>query len=150
VVIASSFAWASGSVYSLRRPVRTSPALVAELQMLAGGALLLILALVTGEFGKLNLKNVSWVSFGALMYLIVFGSLIAFTAYSWLLRKVAPARAATYAYVNPAVAVLLGWLIGGEPVTVRMLLAAAVIVGSVALITTYSGRTTKDEVELAY
>jgi len=137
VLIAASFAWASGSVYSLRRPVRASPALAAGLQMLAGGALLLIVALFTGEFGKLNLRNASWASLGALAYLTIFGSLVAFTAYSWLLRKVAPARAATYAYVNPVVAVLLGWLIAGEPVTLRMLLAAAVIVASVALITTY-------------
>jgi drug/metabolite transporter (DMT)-like permease len=137
VVTAASFAWASGSVYSMRRPVRGSPALAAGLQMLAGGALLLIVALLTGEFGKLNLRNASWVSLGSLAYLTVFGSLVAFTAYSWLLGKVAPARAATYAYVNPVVAVLLGWLIASEPVTPRMLLAAAVIVGSVVLITTY-------------
>lgn len=147
VVIAAGFAWASGSVYSLRRPVRASPSLAAGLQMLAGGILLLVVALLTGEFGKLNLSNASWTSVGALAYLIVFGSLVAFTAYSWLLRKVNPALAATYAYVNPLVAVLLGWLIAGEPVTLRMLFATAVIVGSVALITTYSQRTIGVEAE---
>lgn len=147
VVIAAGFAWASGSVYSLRRPVRASPSLAAGLQMLAGGILLLVVALLTGEFGKLDLKNASWTSVGAFAYLIVFGSLVAFTAYSWLLRKVTPARAATYAYVNPLVAVLLGWLIAGEPVTLRMLFAAGVIVGSVALITTYSQETTGFEAE---
>lgn len=138
VLILASLAWASGSVYALWRPVQTSPVLAAGLQMLAGGTLLLILALVTGEFGKLSLKNASWTSLAAFAYLTVFGSLIGFTAYSWLLRKVAPAHAATYAYVNPVVAVILGWLIASEPVTPRMLLAAAVIVGSVVLITTYS------------
>jgi drug/metabolite transporter (DMT)-like permease len=139
VVILAGFAWASGSVYSLRRPVQASPVLAAGSQMLTGGALLLIAALLTGEFGRLNLRNTSWVSIGSLVYLIVFGSLVAFTAYSWLLRKVAPASAATYAYVNPPVAVLLGWLLAGEPVTMRMLLGAAVIVGSVVLIITYGG-----------
>ena len=73
----------------------------------------------------------------ALGYLTIFGSLVAFTAYSWLLRNVTPARAATYAYVNPVVAVLLGWLFASEPITLRMIIAAAIIVGSVVLITTY-------------
>lgn len=135
VVIAAAFTWASGSLYSMRRPVQSSPVMAAGLQMIAGGALLLIVALLTGEFAKVDLRNASWASLGALAYLIVFGSIVAFTAYSWLLRKVAPARAATYAYVNPVVAVLLGWLVAGEPLTQRMVLAAVVIVGSVALIT---------------
>ena len=71
----------------------------------------------------------------ALSYLIVFGSLVAFTAYTWLLRVTLPAHAATYAYVNPVVAVVLGWALGGEPLTARTLLAAAVIVGAVVIIT---------------
>jgi drug/metabolite transporter (DMT)-like permease len=79
----------------------------------------------------------SWVSLAALGYLIVFGSLIAFTAYGWLLRNVTPASATTYAYVNPVVAVILGWLIASEPITTRTLIAGAVIVSSVVLITTY-------------
>jgi drug/metabolite transporter (DMT)-like permease len=149
VVIASGFAWASGSVYSMRRPLRTSPSLASGLQMLAGGFLLLLLASITGDFGRLNLKGTSWSSIGALAYLIVFGSIVAFTAYSWLLRKVPPARAATYAYVNPVVAVLLGWLVAGEPVTPRMLVAAAIIVGSVALITSSSERSPTHPVRLS-
>ena len=76
---------------------------------------------------------------GAFAYLLVFGSLVGFTAYSWLLRHVTTARAATYAYVNPVVAVFLGWFFASEPLTWRMLVAAAVIVGSVVLITTYGG-----------
>ncbi|HEX7331702.1 MAG TPA: EamA family transporter [Pyrinomonadaceae bacterium] len=137
VVVFSSFAWASGSVYSSRSPIRAATAMASGMQMLAGGSLLLVLALVAGDFKRLNLDNASWVSIGAFAYLTVFGSLVAFTAYSWLLNHVTPARAATYAYVNPVVAVLLGWLIASEPVTPKMMLAAAIIVGSVVLITTF-------------
>jgi drug/metabolite transporter (DMT)-like permease len=107
------------------------------MQMLGGGSLLLLFALAVGDLQRLNLAAASWVSIGAFFYLLVFGSLVGFTAYSWLLRNVSPARAATYAYVNPVVAVLLGWLVAGEPLTFRMLIAAAIIVCSVALITTF-------------
>jgi drug/metabolite transporter (DMT)-like permease len=137
VVIVAAIAWAGGSVYSIRRPIEASAPLASGMQMLAGGTLLIVVGLVTGEYRKLHFNQASWLSIGAFIYLIVFGSIIAFTAYSWLLREVSPARAATYAYVNPVVAVLLGWFIASEPVTVRMLLAAVVIVASVALITTY-------------
>ena len=106
--------------------------------MLAGGVLLLVLAAGAGDIGRLNLSNASWTSIGAFFYLLIFGSLVGFTAYSWLLNNVTPAMATTYAYVNPVVAVFLGWLIAGEPLTSRMLLAAVVIVGSVVLITTFS------------
>ena len=137
VVLAAAFSWAAGSVYSNRRPLRVSTLMAAGMQMLAGGFLLLLLAVVTGDPLRLNLANASWTSIGAFFYLLVFGSLVGFTAYSWLLNNVAPARAATYAYVNPVVAVLLGWLIANEPLTRQMLIAAAVIIGSVILITTF-------------
>jgi drug/metabolite transporter (DMT)-like permease len=147
VVILASMAWATGSVYSNRRPIKASTAMASGMQMLAGGSLLLLLALVTGDFQRLSFARASWVSIFALVYLIVFGSLVAFTAYSWLLQNVTPARATTYAYVNPVVAVLLGWLFAGEPLTLRMLVAAIVIVGSVALITTFGREhTTPDPV----
>ena len=137
-VVISSLAWAGGSVYANHHPIKASTSVASGMQMLAGGSLLLLAGFVTGDFKRLNIASASWVSIGALSYLIVFGSLIAFTAYSWLLRNVAPAQAATYAYVNPVVAVLLGWLIASEPVRPLMLVAAAIIVGSVVLITTYS------------
>jgi len=137
VVLAAAFSWAAGSVYSNRRPLRVSTLMAAGMQMLAGGFLLLLLAVVTGDPLRLNLANASWTSIGAFFYLLVFGSLVGFTAYSWLLNNVAPARAATYAYVNPVVAVLLGWLIANEPLTRQMIIAAAVIIGSVILITTF-------------
>jgi len=143
VVVLSSLAWAGGSVYVNRRPLRASTSMASGMQMLAGGSLLLLLALVAGDFPRLNLANASPRSIVALVYLTVFGSLVAFTAYSWLLRNVTTARAATYAYVNPVVAVLLGWLFASEPITSRMMIAATIIVGSVALITTYGTEQTK-------
>lgn len=145
VVILASMAWAGGSVYSIHRPVQASAPLASGMQMLCGGACLLLLGLFTGEFSRLDLRNASWLSLGAFLYLIVFGSIVAFTAYSYLLRNVSPSRSATYAYVNPVVAVLLGWAIASEPVTPRVVLAAAIIVASVVLITTYGKERSKDE-----
>ncbi len=138
VVMLASFGWASGSVYSNRNPIGASTSMASGMQMLGGGSLLFILALVSGDVGRLNLSNASWTSIGAFFYLLVFGSLVGFTAYSWLLNNVTPAMATTYAYVNPVVAVFLGWLIAAEPLTSRMLLAAVVIISSVVLITTFS------------
>jgi drug/metabolite transporter (DMT)-like permease len=137
VVLFASFAWAAGSVYASRHPIKASTSMAAGMQMLSGGSLLLLLALAVGDFPRLNLAHASWVSIGAFFYLLVFGSLVAFTAYSWLLRHVSTARAATYAYVNPVVAVLLGWLLAGEPLTFGMVIAAAIIIASVVMITTY-------------
>lgn len=137
VVLVAAFSWAAGSVYSNRRPLQVSTLMSAGMQMMSGGVLLLLLAVATGDPQRLNLANASWTSIGAFFYLLVCGSLVGFTAYSWLLNNVTPARAATYAYVNPVVAVFLGWLIASEPLTREMLIAAAVIIGSVILITTF-------------
>ena len=137
VVLFAAFAWAAGSVYASRNPIKASTSMASGMQMLSGGSLLLLLGLASGDLQRLNLANASWVSIGAFFYLLVFGSLVGFTAYSWLLRNVSPARAATYAYVNPVVAVFLGWLLASEPLTLRMLIAAAIIIGSVVLITTF-------------
>jgi len=137
VVLLASLAWASGSVYSNRNPIDAPTSMASGMEMLAGGGLLLLLALVMGDVKRLNLEHASWMSIGAFAYLSLFGSLVAFTAYSWLLNNVTPARAATYAYVNPVVAVLLGWSIAGELLTLKMIVAAAIIVASVVLITTY-------------
>jgi drug/metabolite transporter (DMT)-like permease len=137
-VIGAAFCWAAGSLYGLRAPSPRSAVLGAGMQMLAGGALLLVLGLLTGEGRGLHLGQVSrasWLGFG---YLVVFGSLVAFTAYSWLMKNAPAARVATYAYVNPVVAVLLGWVMLGEALTGQMLIGAVVIVGSVVLITSPS------------
>jgi len=105
--------------------------------MLCGGALLLVLAAARGDFAHVAAPTgaPSVRSLAAVGYLVVFGSLVGFTAYVWLLQHAAPARVATYAYVNPLVAVALGWALGGEPLSMRTLAAAAVIVAGVALIT---------------
>jgi drug/metabolite transporter (DMT)-like permease len=142
VVLLAGVSWAAGSVYANRRPLKASTSMASGMQMLGGGLLLLLLAVVAGDFKHLNLANASWLSIGAFCYLTIFGSLVGFTAYSWLLRNVTPARAATYAYVNPVVAVLLGWFLASEPLTLRILIAAVIIIGSVALITTFGAEHT--------
>ncbi len=138
VVLAAAFSWASGSLYSLRAPLPESPLLTSGMQMLAGGALLTLAGTFSGEWALIDVSRISAVSIGAFLYLVFFGSIIAFTAYSWLLRVTTPARAATYAYVNPVVAVVLGWALAGEPLTARMLLGAGVIVASVVLLTSHA------------
>lgn len=142
-VLGGSMAWAAGSLLSRGGARPASASLAAAMQMLAGGGMMLALAVVSGELGHLLAAGarpaVSARSLAAVAYLVVAGSLVGFTAYIWLVNHVAPAKVATYAYVNPVVAVLLGWAIVGEPVTPRVVLASAVIVGAVALIT--AGRT---------
>jgi drug/metabolite transporter (DMT)-like permease len=135
VIMISTLAWAAGSLYGTRAPVVKSAILGSGMQMLAGGAVLLIIGTVSGEWSQVNPSAMSFNSLFALGYLIVFGAIVAFTAYSWLLKNASPTAVTTYAYVNPAVAVLLGWAIAGESLTGQMLLGAAIIVGSVALIT---------------
>jgi drug/metabolite transporter (DMT)-like permease len=136
VLVGASLSWAIASVLSKGMPLPRSGALSSGMQMLAGGALLALAGLVTGESGALDLEAVSLRSGAALLYLIVFGSLLGFGAFTWLLRVASPARVATYAYVNPLVAVTLGWALLGEPLGLRELGAAAVIIAGVVLITT--------------
>ena len=149
VVIAAAFSWALGSLYSLRADLPASPSLASGMQMFVGGALLTLAGTLSGEWTRFDLSRASVVSTGAFLYLVVFGSIIAFTAYSWLLHKVSPARVSTYAYVNPAVAVLLGWALAGEVVTVRTLIAAAVIVLSVTLIVSHGKQDEDDRADAA-
>jgi len=106
------------------------------MQMLAGGILLAIVSVVLGEPSEVVIATITAKSFFALLYLIFFGAIVGYGAYIWLLRVVAPARVATYAYVNPVVAMVLGWALADEPLTGRSLLAAAVILVAVVLITT--------------
>ena len=128
--------WSLGSVYSRHAPLPSSPQLATAMEMLAGGALLLLASGARGEWPLVDLDAVSLRSLLALGYLVVFGSLVAFSAYIWLLRQTTPARVSTYAYVNPVVAMVLGWALAGEPLSPRTLLAAGVIVAGVVLITT--------------
>ena len=104
--------------------------------MLCGGAILIIVGILTREPTQVDLANISARSIAGFVYLTTIGSLVGFTAFIWLLQHQPPSRVATYAYVNPVVAVFLGWAIAGEPLTLRTVIAAAIIIGAVALITT--------------
>ncbi len=135
VLMIGAFSWAVGSLYTKRAPKPSSANHGSGTQMLAGGAWLFAAGVVTGELGQLGSLHVSARSLLGFAYLVTFGSLIGFTAYVYLLAHTTAAKAATYAYVNPVVAVVLGWAFAGEPITPRTLLAAAVILGGVAIIT---------------
>jgi drug/metabolite transporter (DMT)-like permease len=137
VLLVASLSWASGSLYSRSVRISSSPLMAAGMQMLAGGALLLLLGLFRGEASRLDPGAISLKSVVSVAYLIVFGAVVGFTAYSWLLKVTTPVLASTYAYVNPIVAVLLGWALAGEQVGMRTAIAAGVIVSAVVLITTY-------------
>jgi len=134
VVVLAAASWAAGSLYSRRAPLPRSPLLTTGMQMLAGGALLTATGLGAGEAARFDPAAVSLASVASLAYLVVFGSLVAFTAYVWLVRHAPAPKVATYAYVNPVIAVVLGWALAGEPLGARTLLAAAVILGAVALL----------------
>ena len=136
VVVFASVAWAVGSLYSRRAPLPSRPLVGTGMEMLAGGALFGLAGVVAGEAGRIHPTQFSTGSMAALAYLIVFGSWIAFSAYLWLLRVAPISLVSTYAYVNPVIAVLLGWAFLSEPITGRTLLAGVVIVVAVALIIT--------------
>jgi drug/metabolite transporter (DMT)-like permease len=134
-VVGGSLSWALGSLLSRRLPLPRSGLMSTALQMAGGGVLLIVAGSATGEWARLDLASASSRSWIALAYLLVFGSLVAFSCYTWLLRVSTPARVGTYAYVNPVVAVTLGWLFAGEELSGRMLFASSIIVIAVFLIT---------------
>ncbi|MFN0158275.1 MAG: drug/metabolite exporter YedA [Bacteroidota bacterium] len=134
VLMVATIAWAAGSLYSKKTELPASPLMSTAMQMLAGGALLMIVGFAAGEERRLNPETFSFLSVASLLYLTVFGSLIAFSAYVWLLRVASASRVATYAYVNPVIAVILGWAFAGEELTLRTMIAAAVIIVGVVLI----------------
>jgi drug/metabolite transporter (DMT)-like permease len=136
VLILGSLSWAIGSFWSRDASLPQSGLLTTGMEMLGGGAMLLIVGLVSGELSHFDVHRVSHASILGLAYLVTFGSLLGFTSYIWLLDKVSPAHLGTYAYVNPIVAVLLGWAIAGERLSVRTGVAAVIVICAVALITT--------------
>ena len=138
LLVGATISWALGSIYAQGARLPKSPFVATAVEMMAGGAGLILLAGVTGQWGQLDLKAVTAASIAAWAYLAVFGSIVAFTAYVWLLTVRPPSMVATYAYVNPVVAVSLGAIFLSEPVTPRMIVAAAAILGSVAVITRFS------------
>ncbi|HUJ55050.1 MAG TPA: EamA family transporter [Gaiellaceae bacterium] len=135
VILVAALAWAGGSAYARVAPLPQAPFLSAAMQMLCAGAFLAVAGAASGEVERVHPGAISLASAGAFGYLIVFGSIVAFTAYGWLLRSGAPSvLVSTYAYVNPAVAVLLGWLFDGERIGGRELAAGAVILASVGML----------------
>ncbi len=137
LLVIASLAWASGSVYSKHAGgLSGSPLLGAAMQSLAGGVSLWIAGILSGEVSALHLHAISVRSWAALAYLVVFGSMVGFTAYIYILKKSTATRVATYAFVNPVVALFLGWLLVGESITLRTVIAAAVILTAVLLVIT--------------
>lgn len=135
LIVIATIGWAFGSLYGATAPTAKSNILAAGMQMLAGGLILTVVSAIAGEWQRLDINAISTVSWVAFAYLIFIGALVAYTAYSWLMQNASPSAVSTYAYVNPVVAVFLGWAIAGETLSAQMLLGAAVIVVSVMLVT---------------
>jgi drug/metabolite transporter (DMT)-like permease len=136
ILLCSSFIWSAGSIYSRKAKSASPPFLLAGQQMICGGALLTLAGLLMGEHHRFDPTRISLLSIGAFAYLVIIGALVGYTAYIFLLRHCDPAKVATYAYVNPIVAVILGAVFAGETLTPRAVLAAGLIIGSVALVIT--------------
>jgi drug/metabolite transporter (DMT)-like permease len=135
ILLVACFLWSIGTLYGGKAKMADPPLLAIGMQMFAGGLLLLATGAAVGELGRLNLTGISDRSAVAFAYLVLIGALIGFTSYLWLIRNVEPALATTYAFVNPVVAVLLGFWILAEPISDRTVIAAAVIIAGVAIIT---------------
>jgi drug/metabolite transporter (DMT)-like permease len=148
-IVAGSLSWALGSLWTVKARLPESRAMATALQMFLGGGLLLAAGGVAGEWRGLAEFAPSARSIVAFFYLVVFGSIVAFSAYAYLLRAARPAVAATYAFVNPVVAVLLGWLLAGEALTWRVAAASVMILGAVAMLIADGDRTPRGAAELA-
>jgi drug/metabolite transporter (DMT)-like permease len=140
-LLLASVSWWIGSFYSKHARSRTPLMLASSMQMICGSVCMLLTGFILGEERAFNASLVTSQSWLAFAYLVVVGSIIAFPVYVWLLEHSTPAKVSTYAYVNPVVAVFLGWALIGEPLNMRILLAAAVIVGAVAIITIGKAKT---------
>lgn len=143
VLVLATMFWAGGSLYSRGSDLPSDPFLATAMEMISGGVICVLAGIVGGELSGFDPASITRSSLFSLGYLIAFGSLVAFTAYIWLLRHVQPSIVSTYAYVNPIIAVVLGWLIADEELGARIVLAAVIIVLAVALITTFSVRKPK-------
>ena len=134
VVIFGSMLWAAGSIYSKKFTQPDSIFMSAACQMFGGGLSLLLVSLVLGEWFAFQPVGISLVSFAAFSYLVVFGSIVAISSYVWLLKNASAASVSTYAFVNPAVAIFLGWLIAGEEINAHIIFGAAIILAGVILV----------------
>jgi drug/metabolite transporter (DMT)-like permease len=132
--LGASISWASGSLYSRHAPLPKRPFVGVGMEMLCGAVALGIVAILAGELGEIHPERFSTASLLALGYLIVFGSFAGLGSYLWLLRNARTSLVSTYAYVNPVVAVFLGWAFLSEPIGLRTVVAGAIVLGSVALI----------------
>src|SRR6201993_2082251 len=142
-LLAAAALWAAGSLYSRKAAHPSSPIVGVGIQMICGGALLLLVSISTGEAGRVDWGRITAESALAWAYIVVFGAIIAFTAYIWLTRVISPALLGTYAFVNPVVAVLLGWAIAGETLDSRTISGASVIVVAVVIIVVFANRTNR-------
>jgi drug/metabolite transporter (DMT)-like permease len=133
-VLLGAFGWSVGIVYSRRSHLSGHPLLLSALSLLAGSIQLLLAGTLAGEYRRFSLATVSHRSWLALAYLILFGSVVAFTAYNWLLEHYSPTLVATHTYFNPIVAVFLGWLFAGEAVTLNVILSTVMVIGAVMLV----------------
>jgi drug/metabolite transporter (DMT)-like permease len=139
VVVGASLAWAVGSLYARNAPLPRNPLLGSGMQQLAGAGVILAVAVVTGQFGGFDVSEVTRSSWLGLLWLILAGSFVGFSVYLWLLRNVRTSLVGTYAYVNPIVAVFLGAVVLHEQLPLRVLVAAAIVLSSVALIVSAGG-----------
>jgi drug/metabolite transporter (DMT)-like permease len=146
LVVAASLSWAAGSFYSSRLPLPEDGLASTAFQMLAGGLAMVVVGLIAGEAGDVHFSEFSGDSLLAFGYLIFVGSLLAFTAYVWLLRNAPISTVATYAFVNPVIAIFLGWIILSEDITLNVVAGAAAIVLSVAAVVRRESEPTEEEV----
>jgi drug/metabolite transporter (DMT)-like permease len=133
-ILIGALSWSIGIIYSRRSRLSGHPLLLSALSLLSGSAMLMLTATLAGEAKGFSIHQVTAKSWLSLAYLILFGSVVAFTAYNWLLEHYSPTLVATHTYVNPVVAVLLGWAYGGEALTLQVALAAVMVVGAVVLV----------------
>jgi drug/metabolite transporter (DMT)-like permease len=139
-LIVASMSWSVASILTRKLPLPNSKVMSSGAQMLAGGVLLTVCAALRGEFHNFHPESVSRGAWASLLYLIVAGSIIGYTAYTWLLHRESPTKVGTYAYVNPVVAVLVGYFLGGEPLGLRTILGTSCVLVSVVVITTTPAR----------
>lgn len=133
-ILVGAVGWAAGIIYSRKSKLSGSPLLLSALSLLSGAVMLFVVGTVFGEYQGLTLERVGTRGWVSIAYLILFGSVITFTAYNWLLEHYSPTMVATHTYVNPVVAVLLGWAYGGEALTMRVGVAAAMVIAAVVLV----------------
>lgn len=147
IVIVAALFWALGSLYARNADMPANPLMSTGIQLFCGGLLQMALSVANGSLFSMDVSAISFRSVFAMIYLAIFASIIAFTAFTWLMRVANPALVTTYAYVNPVVAVILGWIFRGEQLTMRTLLAGAIIIAAVVILTRASRSTARRPVE---